>query len=305
MFSPTGKRKIFFTISAVLVIASILLMIFKGFNMGIDFTGGNLYQFEMGKSVTAEMENTMSKLVAETAGVREQDISTQATGATAAGSDNTQIIVKTPELSNEVSDAVIEAVKAEFSIDQSAVMNSEKVNGTVSGRLIGDALKAIIIAVILMLLYITIRFDFQSGTSSVLALAHDVILMLGFVSLFNVTINSSFIAAVLTILGYSINATIIIFDRIRENNKFMKNATPNEIADDAIRHSYTRAINSSLTTLFTIGALFVLGVTSIREFALPIIVGIVVGTYSSLFVSGSFWAWWKSLGAKKPAAAKK
>ena len=296
MFSPTGKRKIFFTISAVLVIASILLMIFKGFNMGIDFTGGNLYQFEMGKTVTSAIEDELEAIISETAGV--SDISVQATG-------DTQVIIKTPELSNETSDAVIEAILAKYELSQDNVLNNEKVNGTVSARLIGEALKAVIIAVILMLIYITIRFDFQSGTSSVLALAHDVILMLGFMSLFGVSINSPFIAAVLTILGYSINATIIIFDRIRENNKLMTKATPNEIADDAIRHSYTRAINSSLTTLFTIGALYVLGVTSIREFALPIIVGIVVGTYSSLFVSGSFWAWWKSLGAKKPAAAKK
>ena len=307
MFSPTGKRKIFFSISAVLVVASILLMIFKGFNMGIDFTGGNLYQFELGQKVTADTVKEIESLVAETANVRAQDVSVQGTGANPidSNSENTQVIIKTPELSNETSEAVIKAVLDKYNRTQDDKLNDEKVNGTVSGRLIGEALKAIIIAVILMLIYITIRFDFQSGTSSVLALAHDVILMLGFVSLFSVTINTSFIAAVLTILGYSINATIIIFDRIRENNKLMTKATPNEIADEAIRHSYTRAINSSLTTLFTIGALFVLGVTSIREFALPIIVGIVVGTYSSLFVSGSFWAWWKGMGEKKPASAKK
>lgn len=296
MFSPTGKRKIFFSISAVLVIASIVLMIFKGFNMGIDFTGGNLYQFELGQAVTSAIEDEIEGIVAEAAGV--SDISVQASG-------DTQVIIKTPELSNDLSDAVIEAILAKYELTQENVLNNEKVNGTVSARLIGEALKAILIAVVLMLLYITIRFDFQSGTSAVLALAHDVTLMLGFMSLFSVTINSSFIAAVLTIVGYSINATIIIFDRIRENNKLMHKATPNEIADDAIRHSYTRAINSSLTTLFTIGSLYVLGVTSIREFALPIVVGIVVGTYSSLFVAGSFWAWWKSLGQKKPAAAKK
>ncbi len=292
--SPTKNRKIFFSISAVLVIASILLMIFKGFNMGIDFTGGNLYQFELGKTVTSEMEDQIESIVAEKAGT--SDISVQATAGT-------QVIVKTPEMSNETSDAIIEAVKNEFSIGQENVMNNEKVNGTVSGRLIGDALKSVLIAIALMLLYIWFRFDFQSGTSAVMALAHDVIIMLGFMSLFGVAINSPFIAAVLTIVGYSINATIVVFDRIRENGRLMQKATPNDIADDAIRHSYTRAINSSLTTLFTIGALYVMGVTSIREFALPIVIGIVVGTYSSLFIAGSFWAWWKGLGAK-PAAAK-
>ncbi len=294
--SPTKNRKIFFTISAVLVIASILLMIFKGFNMGIDFTGGNLYQFDLGKTITSEIEDQIEALVAEKAGTT--DVSVQATAGT-------QVIVKTPEMTNETSDAIIEAIKSQFSIGQENVMNNEKVNGTVSGRLIGDALKAVLIAVVLMLLYITFRFDFQSGTSAVLALAHDVIIMLGFMSLFGVAINSPFIAAVLTIVGYSINATIVVFDRVRENGRLMHKATANEIADDAIRHSYTRAINSSLTTLFTIGALYVMGVTSIREFALPIVVGIVIGTYSSLFIAGPFWAWWKGLSAKKPVATKK
>jgi len=145
----------------------------------------------------------------------------------------------------------------------------------------------------LMLIYITIRFDFQSGTSAVLALAHDVIIMLGFYALFGFTVNTGFIAAILTIVGYSINATIIVFDRVRENSRMMKKATPDEIADKAITSSYLRAINSSLTTLFTIGVLYVMGVASIKEFALPIIVGIVAGTYSSLFIAGPFWAWWK------------
>ncbi|MGN1097847.1 MAG: protein translocase subunit SecF [Clostridia bacterium] len=297
MFSPTGKRKIFFTISSILVVVSLLLIIFKGFNMGIDFTGGNLIQFDMGQKIPSEIESRLTEIASEKSG--SNDISIQATGAT-------EVIIKTPELENEVSDAIIEAVKAEYSLEQSAVMNNEKVSGTVSGRLIGDAIKAILIAVVLMLLYITIRFDFQSGTSAVLALAHDVIIMLGFQSLFGITVSTSFIAAILTILGYSINATIVIFDRIRENGKMMKKATPNEIADDAIRRSYTRAINSSITTLFTIGVLYIIGVASIKEFALPIIVGIVSGTYSSLFIAGPFWAWWKGLGtAKKPASAKK
>ncbi|MBE7054848.1 MAG: protein translocase subunit SecF, partial [Ruminococcaceae bacterium] len=158
---------------------------------------------------------------------------------------------------------------------------------------------AIALAIILMLLYITFRFDFQSGTSAVLALAHDVIIMLGFYSLFQFTVSTSFIAAILTIVGYSINATIIVFDRVRENNRLMRKATPDEVADNAIKSSYYRAINSSVTTLLTIGVLYVMGVDSIREFALPIIVGIIAGTYSSLFIAGPFWAWWKSADKKK------
>ena len=126
--SPTKNRKIFFGISIVLVVASIALMLFKGFNLGIDFTGGNLYQFEMGKTVTTDMENQMEKLVSDAIGG--QQVSVQAT-------DNTQIIVKTPELDNETSLSVINAVKSEFSLEQENIISNEKVNGTVSGRLKG------------------------------------------------------------------------------------------------------------------------------------------------------------------------
>ncbi len=296
MFSPTAHRKVFFTISIVFVVASIVLLCVKGLNWGIDFTGGNIFQFDMGETVTSDTEDKIETIVAEL--IDSTDISVQST-------NKTEVIVKTPELENSVSDELVEKVKSEFGLEQSAVLNNEKVNGTVSGRLIGNTFKAVLIAVVLMLLYITIRFDFMSGASAVIALVHDIIIMFGFQSLFGVSVNTTFIAAVLTILGYSINATIIVFDRVRENKKLMKGATPNEIADAAIKSSYTRTIFSSLTTLFTIGALYILGVTSIREFAFPIIVGIIAGTYSSLFISGSFWAWWNTLGTKKPAGAKK
>ena len=285
MFSPTSKRKIFFSISAILVVLSIVLLFVKGLNFGIDFTGGTTLQFDLDKTkYSVDVENEIRDIVKKHANTN--DITIQKTGESG-------VSVKTIEMTNEQSDKVIEDVKKAYKLEQKHVLANEKVSGTVSGRLIGDSLKAILLAIILMLLYITIRFDFQSGTSAVLALAHDVIIMLGFYALFGFTVNTGFIAAVLTIVGYSINATIIVFDRVRENNRMMKKASPDEVADKAITSSYFRAINSSLTTLFTIGVLYVMGVDSIKEFALPIIVGIVAGTYSSLFIAGPFWAWWK------------
>ena len=291
MFSPTAKRKVFFTISAILVAISIVFLIINGLNFGIDFTGGTTLQFDLGKTkYTATVESELRDIVKKEAGVK--DITIQKIGENGAS-------IKTAELSNEKTDAVIEAVKAKYNLKQKNVLANEKVSGTVSGRLIGDSFKAILLAVILMLVYISIRFDFQSGTCAVLALAHDVIIMLGFYAIFGLTVNTGFIAAVLTILGYSINATIIVFDRVRENRRTMKKATANDIADDAIRHSYFRAINSSITTLLTIGVLYIMGVDSIKEFALPIIVGVVAGTYSSLFIAAPFWAWWKNPAKKK------
>lgn len=290
MFSPTGKRKVFFTISAILIVISIVLLFVKGLNYGIDFTGGSTLQFDLNKTkYSSSVESQIRDIVKKHADTN--DITIQATG-------DKGVSIKTIELTNEQSDAIIEDMKKEFNLKQKHLLANEKVSGTVSGRLIGDSVKAIILAIILMLVYITFRFDFQSGTSAVVALAHDIVIMLGFYSLFGLNVNTSFLAAILTILGYSINATIVVFDRVRENQRLMKKASYDEIADKAIKGSYLRAINSSLTTLFTIGVLYIMGVDSIKEFALPIIVGLVAGTYSSLFIAGPFWAWWKGADKK-------
>ena len=290
--SPTAKSKIFFLISIVLILVSIVSLCVRGLNFGIDFKGGTTIQFDLDKTkFSSDVEKTIRDIVKDVA--KTNDITVQKTGENG-------VSVKTIELTNEASDKIIEAVKKEYKLEQKHVLANEKVSGSVSGRLIADSLKAIALAIVLMLLYITWRFDFRSGTSAVLALAHDVIIMLGFYSIFQFTVNTSFIAAILTIVGYSINATIIIFDRVRENVRFAKkNTTANDIADNAIRSSYFRAINSSITTLLTISVLYVMGVDSIKEFALPIIVGIVAGTYSSLFIAAPFWAWWKNTEKKK------
>ena len=300
MFSPTSKRKIFFTIPAVLIVLSIVLLFAKGLNLGIDFTGGNTIQIDMKSEIKdfADVEKQIEDIVKKH--VKTDDMVVQKAG-------ETQVYIKTVELKDDVNKAITNELLSTFKLEEDSLLSTVKINGTVSGRLITDSLKAILFAVILMLIYITIRFDFKSGACAVLALAHDVMIMLGFYALFGLTVNTSFIAAILTILGYSINATIVVFDRVRENNRLLRKASFDEVADDAVRNSYFRAINSSLTTLFTIGVLYVMGVDSIREFALPIIVGIIAGTYSSLFIASPFWAWWKNLSAKKNTnyAAKK
>ncbi len=291
MHSPTANRKVFFAIPAICVIVSIIFLIINGLNFGIDFTGGSTLQFDLGKTkYTSTVEKEIRDIVKNEADV--SDITIQQVG------DN-GVSIKTAELSNEKTENVIEAIKGKYSLEQKAVLSNEKVSGTVSDNLIGDSFKAIVLAIILMLIYISIRFDFKSGTCAVIALSHDILIMLGFYAIFGLTVNTGFIAAILTILGYSINATIIVFDRVRENRRIMKKASNDEMADDAIRHSYFRAINSSLTTFITIGVLYLVGVDSIKEFALPIIVGIVAGTYSSLFIAAPFWALWKNSGKKK------
>lgn len=289
--SPTSKSKIFFIFSAILIVISIVSLLVQGLNLGIDFTGGSTLSFELnGTKYDKAVEARITELVKANSDAK--DIVVQKVG-------DGGVSIKTTELTNEQSKAVVDAIKAEYKLEQKHVSEVEKVDGNVSKRLIADSLKAIVLAVALMLLYITWRFDFRSGTCAVIALTHDVIVMLGFYSLFRFTVNTSFIAAILTILGYSINATIIVFDRVRENSRLAKKSTTvNEIADGAITNSYWRAINSSITTLLTICVLYVMGVESIKEFALPIIVGIVAGTYSSLFIASPVWAAWKN-SAKK------
>ena len=299
MSTPTSKRKIFFSISAILVVISIIFLFVKGLNLGIDFTGGTTFQFELKDTkYSPAVEKEIKDLVKKHTGNSESVV--QRVNGT--GSD--EVSVRTTRLDNTQSDNLKKALIEKYKFD-AKTLRFETVSGTVSGRLIGESLQAIGLAVILMLLYIAWRFDFKSGTSAVLALVHDVLIMLGFYAIFGFNVSTSFIAAILTIVGYSINATIIIFDRIRENNRTMRQATPDQIADKAIRDSYLRAINSSLTTLFTIGVLYVMGVDSIKEFALPIIVGIVAGTYSSLFIAGPFWAWWNNGSVKKAKAGKR
>lgn len=333
--NPCAYRKIFFTISIVLVVVSILSMAFRGFNLGIDFTSGTTFEIEHmpeGFKYDGELEAEVAAIVTDA----KADASVQ---VQAIGTDG--IFIKATELTNEETEMVVNGLLSYFNGEEvaedetnateaeevapvavedatdvaveeateeaqeevkglvKAAISIDKVSATTSARLIGDTFKAVLLAIILMLIYISIRFDFKSGVCAVMALAHDVILMFGFYSLFQFTMNTSFVAAVLTIIGYSINATIVVFDRVRENNRMLgKKATWDEKADKAITTSYTRTLYSSLTTLFTIGALFVLGVSSIQEFALPIIVGIVCGAYSSLFVAPTFWAMWKNASNK-------
>lgn len=333
--NPCAYRKIFFAISIVLVVVSILSMAFRGFNLGIDFTSGTTFEIEHMPEdfkYDGELEAEVAAIVTDA----KADASVQ---VQAIGTDG--IFIKATELTNEETEMVVNGLLSYFNGEEvaedatnateaeevapvavedatdvaveeateeaqeevkglvKAAISIDKVSATTSARLIGDTFKAVLLAIILMLIYISIRFDFKSGVCAVMALAHDVILMFGFYSLFQFTMNTSFVAAVLTIIGYSINATIVVFDRVRENNRMLgKKATWDEKADKAITTSYTRTLYSSLTTLFTIGALFVLGVSSIQEFALPIIVGIVCGAYSSLFVAPTFWAMWKNASNK-------
>ena len=284
MSTPTSKRKIFFSISAILIVIGIVFLFVNGLNLGIDFKGGTTYQFKLTDTkYSAQVEKDIQSIVKQTTDSKNcvvQQI----------GSD--EVSIRTDKLSNAKSDALKEALIAKYKFDAKS-LRFETVSGTVSSRLILDSLKAIGLAVILMLIYIWFRFDLKSGASAVLALVHDVLIMLGFYAIFGFAINTSFIAAILTIVGYSINDTIVTFDRIREIGRKVRKTPFTAIANMGVNETVTRSIFTSVTTLLTIVVLYVIGVTSIKEFALPIIVGIIVGTYSSIFIASPLWTMFK------------
>lgn len=285
-FSFTKNFKVALIIPAVIIVVCIVLSLCgHGMNLGIDFTGGSLLTYDMGGEF--DVEDVYSALA--TAGIDEYQVAKSGEGV----QDTLQIRLKS-EMSDEAHRNALD--DALFTSFPDASFITQEYVGAVAGRdLIANAFYSVLIVAACMLIYIAIRFDFRSGLTAVLALLHDVVIMICGMVLFSgmFQANSSFIAAMLTIVGYSINNTIIIFDRIRENQKLgeFRGKPRMELVDASVRQTLTRTINTSITTLITIVLLFILGGNSIREFAFPIIVGIVAGVYSSVMLSGQTWAY--------------
>ena len=263
------------------------------FNFDIDFVGGTTMQFEMHQDVTAELTAKVSGIVAGATGVSPSSV-------IKAGDAGTQVVIKCAELSSEMRDAAFEAVRAAYNLPETdSPIKSEFVSASVGSDLKRSAVLASAIAVALILVYITIRFQFFSGLAAVIALVHDLLIMLSVYIIFRIPFNMNFIAAALTILGYSINATIVVFDRVRENIRLEPEKKFGQIVDTSIHQTLSRSVNTTLTTLFAIVLLVVFGVDSIRNFALPVCVGVICGCYSSVCISGPMWNLFES---KKKAA---
>jgi len=263
------------------------------FNFDIDFVGGTTMQFEMHQDVTAELTAKVSGIVAGATGVRPSSV-------IKAGDTGTQVVIKCAELSSEMRNAAFEAVRAAYNLPETdSPIKSEFVSASVGSDLKRSAVLASAIAVALILVYITIRFQFFSGLAAVIALVHDLLIMLSVYIIFRIPFNMNFIAAALTILGYSINATIVVFDRVRENIRLEPEKKFGQIVDASIHQTLSRSVNTTLTTLFAIVLLVVFGVDSIRNFALPVCVGVICGCYSSVCISGPMWNLFES---KKKAA---
>ena len=294
-----NRSKICLIISGVIILAAIVLTIFgQGINLGIDFEGGLSMQYDLKTSVEkADVDAVLSGM----------DISSYT--VTVQGANNNEINIRIKDVAKDD----IQKVQADFEegikekyADAESIGDVNYVGPVAGATLVKNAVISVLLATVLMLIYIAIRFDFNSGVSAVFGLLHDVLIMLSFMVIFRsvIQMNSSFIAAALTIVGYSINNTIVIFDRIRENAKKMTAAPKEEVTNISIRESLGRTICTTVTTLITIVALCILGVASIREFALPIIVGILSGVYSANMINGYVWAFLEEKRKSRKAKAK-
>lgn len=275
----TQKYKLWFGISALIIIAGLVMMFTKGFNYGIDFVGGTEIQLTFKDKVeVSDIQETIKSF----------DLKAQIVHS---GKEQKGISIKTAKsIDSETRIAIVDALENKYGKENVEFEAAEQFSANVGSELRNRALFAILIASLAMLVYIAIRFEPIFGISAVLALFHDVLILLAIYAIFGLTVNQSFIAAILTIVGYSINDTIVVFDRIRENVGREKGKSHFEVSNLSITQSLTRTINTSLTTVLVIGALYFLGVNSIKEFALPLMLGIVVGTYSSIFIASPLWA---------------
>lgn len=296
-----GKKNICFIVSLILIIAGPVTMgVYsssqgKALNYSLEFMGGTSTNVTFNEDMSiADIDAQVKPVVQGVTG--DADIQTQKVAGT------NQVIIKTRELSLDERQALNDALKEKFDVDVSLI-TAESISSTVSNEMRSDAVVAVIVATICMLIYIWFRFkDIRFATSAVLALVHDVLVVLAFYAVSRISIGNTFIACMLTIVGYSINATIVIFDRIRENLKIMPKKTElAEVVNTSITQTLTRSIYTSFTTFVMVAVLFVLGVPSIREFALPLIVGIVCGGYSSVCITGALWYVMKTRLGKKNA----
>lgn len=301
MLNIVGNKKIFFIISAVLMVASVVSLVLQGFNLDTDFAGGIALTLQVEKDFTVK---DVEAKVSEALGATQKASSVQS-------ADDNQVIIKFAYDNALKTDAEritfqnekIEAIKTKLSESYGNIeeVNSDTVSPSTGRELAQSAIWMSILAALAILIYITFRFEFTSGVCAVLALVHDILILCGIYSVLRIAIDTNYIAALLTVLGYSINATIVIFDRIRENTRHASKSTYSEIANTSINQTLLRSINTTVTTLLTIGMVYLLGVTSIKVFALPIIIGILIGTYSSICIAGSVWATWKDAAVKAKA----
>ena len=296
-----SKRKIFISISALVIATGVAFATINGvkgngsFNLDLEFSGGTSTTVNFDKEYTLdEVEKEIIPEIKKATGL--STVQQQAVKGT------NQVIFKTKWLTEKQQNSFYSLLKDKYNVDVTNPdkLSSEKISATISSEMRRDAIIAVIVATICMLIYIWIRFrDVKFATSAIIALIHDVLIVITFYIISRIPVGNTFIACMLTIVGYSINATIVIFDRIRENMKIMTKSTLSEVVNSSITSTLSRSINTSLTTFIMVLMLYILGVSSIREFAAPIMVGILAGGYSSVCITGALWFMMKKSSYKR------
>ena len=295
-FDIAGHRKIWFLISLVLIIPGFICMGVRGFNFGIDFTGGTIMDLRFEQPVTlSDVRSSLAKY--------DLDGSTiQLSGAESGIESSENVMIRTVDLEENQRKEVMASLTQD--VGSYTVLREEKVGATIGGELITNAVLALVISWALIILYVAYRFEWRFGVSAVLALIHDIIIVLAVFSFTQRQIDSSFIAALLTIVGYSINDTIVIFDRIRENLKlhFRRGGDIDELVNRSIYQTLTRSLYTVFTVLFTTFALYWFGGETTKDFAFALLVGFASGCYSSIFIASQLWIELRNRTERRPAA---
>lgn len=277
-------RKWFMLASAVFLVAGLLSLMFQGLNLGVDFVSGTRVDVNIGQAYNLEEAKDYLKEL----GYNNPD-------AVKAGTNDDILIFSTSQvLSPDEVGEIEKKFQAEY--NKNVGVNEQKVDPVIGRELARNAIISVLLAALAIILYITIRFEYRFGVSAVIALLHDALFVIGMFSIFQWEVDLVFIAAILTIVGYSINDTIVIYDRIRENMNFNKPKMWEELkqtVNDSIGQTLVRSLNTSFTTVFAATALFIFGGESIRYFSLALLMGLAAGTYSSIFIASQIWITWK------------
>lgn len=292
-FDIAGRGKVWFIISLLVIIPGLISMVARGFNFGIDFTGGTIIDLKFEKPVAiAQIRETLKPFGLDGATI-------QLSGASSDVATSTDVMIRTVDLEEVQRKEVMASIRDK--VGGYEVMREEKVGAVIGGELILNAVLALIISWVLIILYVAYRFEFRFGIAAVLALIHDILIVLAFFSFTQRQVDSSFVAALLTVVGYSINDTIVIFDRIRENLKlhFRRGGDVVQLVNRSVYQTLTRSLYTVFTCLFTTFALFFFGGETTKDFAFALIVGFMSGCYSSIFIAGPLWLELRNFGSKK------
>ena len=279
------------SLSLLVIGAGLVSAAIQGFNLGIDFTGGTLLDLKFNKSVTVVQvrevltAHNLENSVIQLAGTERTDAAPN-------------VLIRTRVLNEAERKMVLDDFTAK--LGKFDIMRIEKVGATIGSELARDSIIALLLSWLAMILYVSYRFEFKFGVAGILALVHDVLIVVGIFSILRLEMDSSFVAALLTIIGYSINDTIVIFDRIRENLKTMKKGeTLPELVDKSIWQTMSRTIFTSLTVLFATAALYFLGGETTKTFSMALLIGFIAGTYSTVFIASPVWLAWKERDERK------